>query len=102
MGCWIRRKNGVRIGAGGCNREDIPCYRVDIRGGLGRALGMARSSTTYPPKWNSGKTTVIRVPQRIADQLLDIAWRLDASPKYRLREDGNTFVLELVPAGRVK
>ncbi len=65
-------------------------------------MGMARSSTTYPRKWASGKTTVIRVPQRIADQLLDIARRLDASPKYCLREDGNTFVLELVPAGRVR
>jgi DNA adenine methylase len=63
---------------------------------------MARSSTTYPRKWTSGKTTVIRVPERIADQLLDIARRLDSSPKYCLREDGNTFVLELVPAGRVR
>jgi DNA adenine methylase len=63
---------------------------------------MARSSTTYPRKWNSGKTTVIRVPERIADQLLDIARRLDLSPKYCLREDGNSFVLELVPARRVR
>lgn len=38
----------------------------------------------------------------MADQLLDIARRLDASPKYCLREDGNTFVLELVPARRVR
>ena len=37
----------------------------------------------------------------MAEQLLDIARRLDASPKYCLREDGNTFVLELVPGGRV-
>ncbi len=65
-------------------------------------LGMARSSTTYPRKWASGKTTVIRVPERIAEQLLAIARRLDASPKYCLREDGNTFVLELVPVRRVK
>ena len=69
---------------------------------MGHMLGMARSSTTYPRKWTSGKTTVIRVPERIADQLLDIARRLDASPKCYLREDGNTFVLELVPAGRVR
>ena len=45
---------------------------------------------------------MIRVPERMADQLLDIARRLDASPKYCLREDGNTFVLELVPARRVR
>ena len=79
-----------------------PCNRVDSGGDLGHTLDMARSSTTYPRKWASGKTTVIRVPERIADQLLDIARRLDASPKYCLREDGNTFVLELVPTGRVR
>lgn len=45
---------------------------------------------------------MIRVPERIADQLLDIARRLDVSPKYCLREDGNSFVLELVPARRVR
>jgi DNA adenine methylase len=63
---------------------------------------MARSSTTYPRKWNSGKTTVIRVPERIADDLLDIARRLDVAPKYWLREDTSGFVLELVPAKRVR
>jgi DNA adenine methylase len=63
---------------------------------------MARSSTTYPRKWTSGKTTVIRVPERIADDLLDIARRLDVSPTYCLREDGNSFVLELVQAKRVR
>ncbi|HEV2392014.1 MAG TPA: DNA adenine methylase [Verrucomicrobiae bacterium] len=63
---------------------------------------MARSSTTYPPKWRSGKTTVIRVPERIAEDLLDIARRLDVAPKYCLREDANSFVLELVPARRVR
>ena len=45
---------------------------------------------------------MIRVPERIADQLLDIARRLDVSPKYCLREDGNSFVLELLPARRVR
>src|SRR5947208_15833605 len=62
---------------------------------------MARSSTTYPRKWNSGKTTVIRVPERVADQLLDIARRLDSSPDYRLHEDENGFVLELISERRV-
>ncbi len=90
---------GVLLGF--CYREIKPCNRVDIRGVFVHTSGMARSSTTYPRKWASGKTTVIRVPERIADQLLDIARRMDASPKYCLREDGNSFVLELVPAGRV-
>ena len=45
---------------------------------------------------------MIRVPERIADQLLDIARRLDVSPKYCLREDGDTFVLEMLPARRVR
>jgi DNA adenine methylase len=45
---------------------------------------------------------VIRVPERIADHLLDIAHRLDESPKYCLREDANGFVLELVQANRVR
>jgi DNA adenine methylase len=56
---------------------------------------MARSSTTYPRKWNSGKTTVIRVPESIADNLLDIARRMDANSEYKLREDGGTFILEV-------
>ena len=34
---------------------------------------MARSSTTFPRKWNSGETTVIRVPERMADDLVKIA-----------------------------
>ncbi len=63
---------------------------------------MARSSTTYQRKWNSGKTTVIRVPERMANQLLGIAHRLDAAPDYCLREEGNTFVLELISTGRVR
>jgi len=73
-----------------------------MRAGLGHNLDMARSSTTYPRKWTLGRTTVIRVPERIADQLLDIARRLDVSPNYCLREDGDSFVLEIVPAKRVR
>ena len=44
---------------------------------------------------------MIRVPERIADDLLDIARRLDVAPKYCLREDTSGFVLELVQAKRV-
>lgn len=40
---------------------------------------------------------MIRVPQRVADDLLRIARRLDESRSYALREDSNTLVLEVVP-----
>lgn len=59
---------------------------------------MGRSSTTFSPKWASGKTSVIRVPTRIANDLLDIAHRLDASGGFRIREDPNGLYLEVVPA----
>jgi len=62
---------------------------------------MARSSTTYPKKWISGDTTVIRVPERMADDLVKIARRLDESRSYAIREDSNTLVLEVVPTKRV-
>lgn len=55
---------------------------------------MARSSTTYPPKWNARKTTVIRVPERIADRLLEIARRLDKAEDFSLREEPSALVLE--------
>jgi len=63
---------------------------------------MARSSTTFPRKWSSGKTSVIRVPERIADDLLDIARRLDESGGYRVREEPNGFYLEVLPTRRVR
>lgn len=62
---------------------------------------MARSSTTFPPKWNRGKTTVIRVPAAIADHVLEFAKRLDASGKYRIREEANALVLEFTARKRV-
>lgn len=54
---------------------------------------MARSSTTYSPKWRSGKTRVIRVPERIADEILAIALDLDAK-RGQVREDGPVYALE--------
>jgi DNA adenine methylase len=54
---------------------------------------MARSSTTYSPKWSSGKTRVIRIPERIADEILAIAWALD-NKRGQVREDGSVYVLE--------
>lgn len=62
---------------------------------------MARSSTSYPRRWNSGRTTVIRVPERVADDLLRIARRLDESRSYALREENNGLVLEVLPAEKI-
>jgi len=39
---------------------------------------MARSSTTYSAKWRKGKTTVVRVPESLADEVLEYARELDA------------------------
>jgi len=38
---------------------------------------MGRSSTTYKPKWRSGQTTVLRVPEGLADKILEYAQELD-------------------------
>lgn len=38
---------------------------------------MARSSTTYRPKWKLGNTTVIRIPQRLVSEILNYAHELD-------------------------
>ena len=43
---------------------------------------MARSSTTFPPKW-SEKTTVIRVPESLSRDLLRLAELADQSPTLR-------------------
>lgn len=39
---------------------------------------MGRSSTTFSGKWLSGKTTVVRVPQILADRVIEYARELDA------------------------
>jgi DNA adenine methylase len=40
---------------------------------------MARSSTTYKPKWKNGPTTVIRIPRNLASDVLDYAKKLDGN-----------------------
>lgn len=57
---------------------------------------MARSSTTFPGKWSSGKTTVIRVPARFADDLLDIAHLVDRWGGFRVHEEPEGLVLEML------
>jgi hypothetical protein len=44
-----------------------------------QGLLMAHSSTSYRPKWKSGKTAVIRVPQKLVPALLHYARELDQS-----------------------
>jgi DNA adenine methylase len=61
---------------------------------------MARSSTTYPSKWNSSKTTVIRVPSAIAPKLLKIARRLDQSQKFKVRNEPGALLLEFDPPNK--
>lgn len=63
---------------------------------------MGRSSTTFPRKWVSGKTTVIRVPERIADVLLEIAQHIDTLGTVRVREDSDGLFLETAPKQRVR
>ncbi len=50
-------------------------------------LSMAISSTSYPKKWKSGKTTVIRVPAKLAEAVIEIAKRIDDSEGNVLREE---------------
>lgn len=42
---------------------------------------MAYSSTSFRPKWRSGKTTVIRVPDVLSEHVLEYAQILDSQPE---------------------
>ena len=54
---------------------------------------MARSSTTYTPKWLCGKTCVIRVPEQLVDEIRMIAWKLDTK-RSQVCEDGSDYMLQ--------
>lgn len=56
---------------------------------------MARSSTTFPKRWNSNKTTVVRVPSEIARDVLDIARQLDKAGKFRIRKESDAIIIQL-------
>ncbi|MFO7536385.1 MAG: DNA adenine methylase [Kiritimatiellia bacterium] len=56
---------------------------------------MARSSTTYAPKWQCGQTCVIRVPEMIADEILTLAWDLDSKRAGSFREGTATYEFKL-------
>lgn len=42
----------------------------------------------FKPKWKSGKTTVIRVPEAIADEVLAVARRIDEGENVTLSSNG--------------
>ncbi len=67
-----------------------------------------RRSTTWTPGWRSGKTTVIRVPEVLAEKLLEIARVLDDGGELPvtgkrmidtalLKESANTFLMTIPP-----
>lgn len=63
---------------------------------------MATSSTTYPKKWKSGKTVVIRVPKKFADTVVAIARELDQSGSSRVKEEqiAELFAMPTKPSPR--
>lgn len=61
---------------------------------------MARSSTTFPTRWRSGKTTVIRVPAKLADKLVEIARRMDDAGSIVVHEESHSMTLEFPTARR--
>ncbi len=70
-----------------------------------------RRSTTWAPTWKSGKTTVIRIPEALEEQLLEIARYLDEGrdlpvtgnkmiDETSLKERANTFLMTIPPKER--
>jgi len=51
-------------------------------------VAMARSSTTFRPKWRLGHTTVIRIPEKLAPDVLRYAHELDSKCKPEEINDG--------------
>ena len=63
---------------------------------------MANSSTSYRKKWQTGDTTVIRVPREFAPRLLELARRWDAGDRSVVQELEGTLELEALPRKSVK
>ena len=79
-----------------------------------------RRSTTWTLGWKSGKTTVIRVPEALKEQLLEMARVLDegkechvtgnnslvtdnrAIDEAALKELANSFLITILPKERLK
>lgn len=52
-------------------------HGIDLNPSHGNNRGMGRSSTTFTSIWQSGKTTVIRVPDILSADVLEYARQLD-------------------------
>ena len=57
--------------------------------------GGYRKNAGRKKKWKSGKTTSIRVPIALADQVLEIAHIIDEGNVIKIENDSNSKVLEL-------
>jgi hypothetical protein len=66
---------------------------TDQQGSWGGARPGA-GNPEFKPKWKSGKTTVIRVPEAIADEVLVIARQIDEGSTVTLSSDGAMSQLE--------
>lgn len=62
---------------------------------------MGVSSTSYKRKWRSGKTVVVRVPEKMEERLLEIARLWDDAGGLSLREEDGVWLIE-VPRKSVK
>ncbi len=52
---------------------------------------MAKSATSFRPKWSSGPTRVLRVPEKLASQVLQYARELDSADGEELGEPGANY-----------
>ncbi len=65
-------------------RNNLSCHAIEP---VLQGIIMARSSTSFRPKWKLGNTTVIRVPKTLAPTVLQFAHDLDdKSDPLELRE----------------
>ena len=63
---------------------------------------MARSTTTYVPKWQCGKTCVIRVPAILADEIMTVAGELDAKRVSKRQRSLNTVAILAAKKTRIR
>ena len=63
---------------------------------------MAHSSTTFQPKWNHGKTKVIRVPEVFSERILDYARMIDQHPELSVNESPQLYLNGTPPVDRTK
>lgn len=57
------------------------------------ARGGARAKAGRKPKWNHGKTKMIRVPESLAEDILEIAHKLDEGEA--IESESNSYRVDL-------